>query len=709
MKYVRTKLKEGLPETHYEIYNILLALVIKHGLTYNAALDFLKTINFLTKADSPIPESRYLFLKLCTADEYSFTRIFICLNCNVIISRSNSSDKVECSICQEKSQEYFISFYIGRKLEAIIEKNFIAIEKYKIELGKNECITDIQKGDILKSLFGPFFSITFNTDGVNVFNTSQKSLWPILVILNDLPPHLRFLKKNCVVAGLWLSNHKPIMKLFLQPFIDELNILFIDGINIQGKTFKIICIAQCSDSDARYVILNMQRFNASYGCTVCYQKGIQTKVSIRKRKDQNNPSNVEIVEFKQIRFHFQRNLILREKNLTAQYAERALQNKAPVKGIKGRSILFDIPLFDPCRQSPIDVMHACFLGLVKRILDCWLKNSDRSDNFFDGPKSNILKKLDERMINIKTITECPREPKKLSDYNSFVANEFYFLLMHYSIIFIDLIEDDIMENFHIFRKSIAKLMSNSLKENDVKKIDKDLTNFVKNFELLYGKKNMVFNVHIIRHLSDTVLNFGPLWTTSLFSFESMNGVLRSFNPVGRKPLVQIAKRCQLFFNAHYGRFADYISEEIIDFCDDLFESKGAKEKKPKNVICIENEEMEFETFNQFRINYIIFSTFSYSEFKQRNDSFIQHNNEYFQIEKIYRKRDSKEVLFYLRKLAVINILYENFNEYEETNDKEYLNITNIEKKIIKCIQITIEENNVTRKFLSPVEFYLYND
>ena len=220
---------------------------------------------------------------------------------------------------------------------------------------------------------------------------------------------------------------------------------------------------------------------------------------------------------------------------------------------------------------------------------------------------------------------------------------------------------------------------------------------------------MVFNVHIIRHLPETVLNFGPLWTTSLFSFESMNGVLRSFNPVGRKPLVQIAKRCELFYNAHYGRFADYISEEIRTFCNDLFDSKDCKQKRPKNVVCIDNEEIEFETFNQFCIKYLVFSTNSYSQFKQRNDSFIRYNHEFYQIEKIYRKKDSEEVVFYLRKLAILQILYETFYEYEETNNKMYIKILNNETKLTKCIQITIKDDNKTRNILSPVEFYLYND
>lgn len=52
-----------------------------------------------------------------------------------------------------------------------------------------------------------------------------------------------------------------------------------------------------------------------------------------------------------------------------------------------------------------------------------------------------------------------------------------------------------------------------------------LNEFVRNFETLYGRCHMTYNVHILLHLSDSVRNWGPLWCYSAYSFEGCNGFL----------------------------------------------------------------------------------------------------------------------------------------------------------------------------------------
>lgn len=65
---------------------------------------------------------------------------------------------------------------------------------------------------------------------------------------------------------------------------------------------------------------------------------------------------------------------------------------------------------------------------------------------------------------------------------------------------------------------------------DIDIAEKALKKFVMEFEKLYGKDKMTFNVHLMTHISARVRNSGPLWATSTFSFESFNGtLLRFFN------------------------------------------------------------------------------------------------------------------------------------------------------------------------------------
>lgn len=55
-------------------------------------------------------------------------------------------------------------------------------------------------------------SLLCNTDGVAVFKASSSpSLWPIWVVINELPPMERFSKQNMMLAGLWHAKAKPTM------------------------------------------------------------------------------------------------------------------------------------------------------------------------------------------------------------------------------------------------------------------------------------------------------------------------------------------------------------------------------------------------------------------------------------------------------------------------------------------------------------------
>lgn len=54
---------------------------------------------------------------------------------------------------------------------------------------------------------------------------------------------------------------------------------------------------------------------------------------------------------------------------------------------------------------------------------------------------------------------------------------------------------------------------------------KKIENFVEEFENLYGKEHMSFNVHILLHACDCVSRWGPLWAYSAYGFEDSNGRL----------------------------------------------------------------------------------------------------------------------------------------------------------------------------------------
>ena len=84
------------------------------------------------------------------------------------------------------------------------------------------------------------FSYTFNTDGLPVLQVSKYSLWPIYLMINELPPKLRF--NNLILAGVWFGNVEPENgSTFLEKFVVEANKLLEEedqGSDGKGKQFN---------------------------------------------------------------------------------------------------------------------------------------------------------------------------------------------------------------------------------------------------------------------------------------------------------------------------------------------------------------------------------------------------------------------------------------------------------------------------------------
>ena len=86
-------------------------------------------------------------------------------------------------------------------------------------------ICDIYDGELYKKLLqhpevlsSPHnFSFTWNTDGVPVFKSSNFSLWPLYLVVNELSPKKRFSKDSMILAGLWFGSSKFSLNPSIQP------------------------------------------------------------------------------------------------------------------------------------------------------------------------------------------------------------------------------------------------------------------------------------------------------------------------------------------------------------------------------------------------------------------------------------------------------------------------------------------------------------
>jgi hypothetical protein len=71
---------------------------------------------------------------------------------------------------------------------------------------KRSSMCDIHDGAIFQCVrahtSNPTVTMTMNIDGVQVSRGSQSTIWPILFVVNELPPNARFSIENIILAGI---------------------------------------------------------------------------------------------------------------------------------------------------------------------------------------------------------------------------------------------------------------------------------------------------------------------------------------------------------------------------------------------------------------------------------------------------------------------------------------------------------------------------
>ena len=99
----------------------------------------------------------------------------------------------------------------------------------KYRYSKDLC-NDIYDGTVYKDVGLPIslqkggFNFILNTDGANKYKSSSWSVWPIYLIIAEMPPDERYKIENVIFCGLWYGG-KPDMNIFLSFIVGDLKVL----------------------------------------------------------------------------------------------------------------------------------------------------------------------------------------------------------------------------------------------------------------------------------------------------------------------------------------------------------------------------------------------------------------------------------------------------------------------------------------------------
>ena len=149
-----------------------------------------------------IPASKYLLLKSLNAD---FTQVLKCYYCDICKEQIKTKETEVCPNCNAavnmadliSSNNFFILFDMAQTLKTVLSikkvANNLMDNLEKRNLRDSDVVSDIMDGASYKHLLLRDFEIscTINTDGVTPFKSSQNSIWPIFLSINELDYKLR--------------------------------------------------------------------------------------------------------------------------------------------------------------------------------------------------------------------------------------------------------------------------------------------------------------------------------------------------------------------------------------------------------------------------------------------------------------------------------------------------------------------------------------
>ena len=372
--------------------------------------------------------------------------------------------------------------------------NFLA----NLELNDIKCFNRLRVSGI---------NLKINCDGIPLCKSTSAQFWPLSAIVSDTSNMND--AENPMLIGIYYGVKKPQdCQEYLSDFIDELEDMQLNKLAYKQFLFTVKVLNFICDAPARQFLKNITSHNGYFGCERCIQKGkfdrtvIYPNISSRLRTNSS---------------------FLNKENISHHKGEFALERVINA----------------PVTSFVLDPMHLIYLGVVRKMLNLWLK----------GPLNirlsvNVRKELSSSLINMANDFPCEitRKPRTLDETDRYKATEFKNFLLYSGVVSLCVLEESVYKNFLLLSCAVRLLSDNNITEDSIKLSRDMLRKFVVHFGTLYGERYLVYNVHNLVHICDDVENYGKLSNFSAFPFESFLGQLKNMLRKPNQPLQQIVNR-----------------------------------------------------------------------------------------------------------------------------------------------------------------------
>lgn len=342
-----------------------------------------------------------------------------------------------------------------------------------------------------------FVTGVINSDGAQPFEKSPTSLWPIYIMLNELPVKERF--KTIIPCAMWFNRKKPNFSIFLSLFIDLVKKIQSRPLEctIKGekRLIRLYILMCCVDSVARAYMQGITQFNGKFGCSWCLHPTESynrvTKYPIDLYNKRPRPAQ-------------------RTKEKTVETMMKLSRSKPKIDGIKAISPLIFLEKFNIIDGVTPDYMHCVLLGVVKQITNILMQPADVPD-------------YQDQLNSIKLPHQVCRLTRPIEDNAYWNARIWENWLLYVSMkLFSTKLSTKYLKYWSLLVESIHILLKSEILNIELDRSERMLKLFVELTQRYFGKAAMTFNVHQLLHLVDSVRNWGPLWAHSAFAFEAGN-------------------------------------------------------------------------------------------------------------------------------------------------------------------------------------------
>ncbi|XP_052128883.1 uncharacterized protein LOC127751366 [Frankliniella occidentalis] len=554
---------------------------------------------------------------------------YFCSDCSIVLKDSTDKCPNQKKHKNKTQVSYFLEIPLEHQIRTLFKRkgfadNILSRLTRKKEHPNN--IEDIYDGQLYKELVdsGFFsenkynFTLTWNSDGVPVFNSSKTSMWPIYFVINELPFKLRFKKSNVLLGGIWYGS-KPIYSKMLEPFLSSLSTLR-RGLDIQLNepneevTVQGVLLAGTADLPAKADFMGIKHSGGSCSCTVCKIEGksvkanqeIQTKSVVledgdstesenetsEKNKPKKSKKTGTSVKQKRVGsvwvFPYSNSLDLRRHEETETAGEQALdlrskardpdRDKVHVLGVKWPTYLSKI-MPDMIRGMGIDDLHHSYHGVGHKLLELWTLPKYKSMPWSISSRIDLI---DDRMqkVCLPNFVQCG--VRTLSNLSLWKGQHMKIFLLYLALPVLEgILPVQYYNHFATFIHCLYVLNSSSISPEDLIFCSKELDTFVRQFQELYGERHMTINIHNTLHLCFVVNNLGPMRCFSCFPFESLNGEMLKMIHGTKYVQIQLANCAYLVLS-----FPNEISNLECPLVQDFAKNLHHSHQKVKLLECV---------------------------------------------------------------------------------------------------------------------------